>query len=473
MRSNTAEVISLGTAREILNRHDGEELGIRDLTHDGLALEMGDRWRDNARHVAAWGRWLFFDGRVWRMDDTLQHMTLARQFLRDVADGMGRDKQDVARALRKADTVAKLVGLARSNMAQAATVDQWDANPWLLGTPAGTVDLRTGTLRPPRPGDYITKVTAVAPAPEGTPAPLWTATFLPRITDGNDELQGYLQRYFGYSLTGSTREHAFTFGHGGGGNGKGVTVNTMMGILGDYAVSIPTEMLVVSRTDRHPEELARLRGIRLAVGSETEEGTRWAEAKIKKLTGGDLITARFMRQNTFEFKPAFKLFIIGNKKPSLQGVDEAMRRRLHLVPFTVTIPKEERDHQLEEKLQAEWPAILRWLIDGCLAWQREGLNAPEMVRAATEQYLESEDSLNAWMDECAVPDPNAWEATGTLFGSWKRWAEAAGEYVGPQKRFIAVLEERGYSPKRQAGTGLRGFRGLRMKPTDNGGRWEP
>jgi putative DNA primase/helicase len=175
-----------------------------------------------------------------------------------------------------------------------------------------------------------------------------------------------------------------------------------------------------------------------------------------------------MRQDFFEFEPQFKLFIVGNHRPSLRGVDEAMRRRLHLIPFTVTIPPEERDPWLFDKLQDEWPAILRWMIDGCLSWIERGLDAPERVRAATDDYLEAEDAVSIWLDECTRADAQAWEAGGTLFASWKRWAERAGEYIGSQKRFSNLLTERGFAPKRGGGTGLRGFVGLRVEVPDDG-----
>lgn len=437
-------------------RPDQEDASvISDLTHDGLALELGELWRDDARHVAAWGRWLFFDGRIWRQDEKLEHLTRVRDFLRIKAEEAGMPK------LKTADMVAKISGLARSNREQAASADQWDADPWLLGTPGGTVDLRTGELRAARPEDYITKTTAVAPAPDGTPTPLWSAT-LGRIMGNDPELQGFLRRLFGYALTGSIQEHAFAFGHGVGANGKTLTLNTAAGIMGDYAATIPTELLMASQGDRHPTELARLRGVRLAFGSETEEGKRWAEAKIKSLTGGDPLPARFMRQDFFEFSPQFKLFVVGNHRPSLRGVDEAIRRRLHLVPFTVTIPPGERDHDLPEKLKAEWPGILRWMIDGCLEWQRYGLAAPERIKLATDDYLAAEDAFSLWLEACADVGPDQWESSGTLFASWKKWAEAAGEPVGSQKRFSAVLMDRGFSPRRQGGTGLRGFDGLRV-----------
>ncbi len=332
------------------------------------------------------------------------------------------------------------------------------------------MDLRTGEVEAARPQNYMTLGTAVAPAPGETSAPRWTA-FLEEITAGNEDLQSYLQRWIGYCLTGSIREHAFVFGHGGGANGKGVFVNTIKGILGDYACTIPTEMLMVSQSERHPTELARLRGVRFVVGSETEEGKRWAESKLKALTGGDPLAARFMRQDFFEFDPRFKLFIVGNHRPSLRGVDEAMRRRLHLVPFGVTIPEERRDPYLPDKLKHEWSAILRWAIEGCLLWQREGLRAPATVKEATTEYLDTENAFSLWIEECADEDPSAWETSGSLYNSWKQWAEAAGEFVGSQKRLARELQKRGYQQKRGS-DGSRGYMGLRLPPVVDG-RWTP
>jgi putative DNA primase/helicase len=335
-----------------------------------------------------------------------------------------------------------------------------------------TIQLRTGQVQPSRPEHYITKRTAVAPAPPGTPHPQWSA-FLDTVTGGRPELASYLQRVAGYCLTGEVKEHVLFFLHGTGANGKSVFVNTLVDIWHDYACTIGTDMLMVSNTDRHPTEIARLRGVRLAVGSEIEIGRTWAESKIKALTGGDRLQGRFMRQDFFEFDPQFKLLVVGNNKPSLRGVDEAIRRRLHLIPFTVTIPEQDRDPDLPEKLRAEWPAILRWAIDGCLMWQRNGLTPPALVTDATEEYLEAEDATALWLDDCTESDPNAWEAASSLFASWKRWAERTGEFVGTQKRLGQTLRDRGLSPKREPGTGIRGYLGLRLTDTGQGDRWEP
>ena len=253
---------------------------------------------------------------------------------------------------------------------------------------------------------------------------------------------------------------ALFFGFGTGGNGKGVFLNTLTGIMGGYAAVAPMETFTASVSDRHPTDLAMLRGARLVTAQETEEGRRWAEAKIKALTGGDPITARFMRQDFFTFAPTFKLFVAGNHKPGLRGVDEAIRRRMHLIPFTVTIPPNERDRKLTEKLRTEWPGILAWAIEGCQHWQRIGLAPPKAVLDATDQYLEAEDTIGLWLAERCWVEPKYCDTTANLFRSWTTWAEAAGEHPGSQKRFSQAIEARGFKPRRQGGTGRSGFEGL-------------
>jgi len=193
---------------------------------------------------------------------------------------------------------------------------------------------------------------------------------------------------------------------------------------------------------------------------ETEEGRRWDETKIKTLTGGDKIAARFMRGDFFEYTPQFKLIIAGNHKPTLRTVDEAIRRRFHLVPFNVTIPPAERDPDLTEKLRKEWPGILQWIIGGCLTWQREGLNPPSAVRGATAEYLEAEDAIATWLIDCCVCEPDARESSTALFRSWSDWAKTAGEPIGSQRSFSQKMEAR-FNPHRS--NAAKGFMGLKLK----------
>lgn len=326
-----------------------------------------------------------------------------------------------------------------------------------------TIDLKTAEISAPNREHYMTKATAVAPGGE---CPTWLK-FLDRVTNGDRALVEYLQRVCGYCLTGSTQEHVMMFLYGTGANGKSVFVNTIAGMMDDYAVTSPVETFLASNSDRHPTELARLRGARLVIANETEEGRHWSESKLKALTGGDTITARFMHQDFFEFTPKFKLVIVGNHKPSLRNVDEAIRRRLHLIPFTVTIPAEERDHRLSEKLEAEWPGILQWAVEGCVLWQQHGLNPPAAVRDATDEYLAEEDAPALWFSECCVAAPDATESVADLYQSWKSWANAAGELPGTQKRFSQAMRLReGVRPKRQGGSGRAGFEGVRLIRAD-------
>ena len=427
------------------------------FSDDALALRFADLHAADLRFVAVWGRWFRWDGACWHQDDTLHAFDLARDVCREAAAEC-RGKDTAKAAIASAKTRAAVESMARADRRIAAAVDQWDADPWLLNTPAGALDLRTGRIRSHRATDYMTKVTAVAP--EGD-CPLFLA-FLTRIAGDDPELVSYLRRVFGYALTGLTREHALFFGYGTGANGKSVLLSTVAGILGEYHRTAPIETFTASTADRHPTDLAGLRGARLVTATETEEGRRWAEARIEQLTGGDAITARFMRQDFFEYRPAFKLVIAGNHKPSLRSVDEAIRRRFHLIPFAVTIPPKDRDAALAEKLRAEWPGILKWMIEGCLQWQTQGLHPPEAVIDATSAYLEAEDAIAAWINEKCERDPSGWTSSAHLFGSWTTWAAAAGEPVGTQKKLTHVLETRGFTIKNK--TKARGLCGLRVIP---------
>jgi len=426
-------------------------------TEDALALSFTRRYHRDWRYVAAWGRWLVWDGQRWRTEDTLAATDLIRSVCRQTA--VRADNPKVAAKLASASTVGGVERLARADRRHAATTDEWDADPWLLNTPGGVVDLKTGRMRPHDRADRMTKITTATPNGD---CPTWKQ-FIDEVTGGDKELQAYLQRMVGYALTGSTQEHALFFLYGTGANGKSVFVNTLATILGDYATNAPMDTFMETRTDRHPTDMAGLRGARFVAAIETEQGKRWAESKLKNLTGGDKIAARFMRQDFFEFFPQFKLFVAGNHKPAIRNIDEAMKRRLHLIPFTITVPPERRDKNLQHKLLAERDGILAWAVQGCLDWQRHGrLDPPQRVVDATEEYFEAEDALGRWLDERCVRTPNAKSLTAELFSDWKQWADAAGEFTGSQKRFADLLLNRGLDKWRN-GMGLRGFQGIGLK----------
>lgn len=419
-------------------------------SEDNAALAFSRNFADDLRYVAPWGRWMIWRDQRWQAEETLQVFDYARKVARSVAaiaktDGTLTDKQQQAVSSRYglASTVASIERLARADRRHAATIEQWDADPWLLNTPAGVVDLRTGQTRPGDRAAHMTKITHVAP---GGDCPTWLR-FLDTATAGDRDLIGFLQRMAGYCLTGSTRDHALFFVYGTGGNGKGTFLNTLQWIMGDYAKAAPADMFTERKHEAHTTELARLMGARLVAAQETEEGKRWAEAKIKALTGGDPITARFMRQDDFEYIPQFKLVMTGNHKPGLRNVDEAIKRRLHLIPFTVTIPAEKRDTGLAERLKAEAGGILSWAMEGCRDWQARGLAAPAAVLAATNEYMDQQDVLGLWLDEACELATGFSARRGDLYKSFKVWAEGAGEYVLPQKRWVAAMETRGFKSR--------------------------
>jgi putative DNA primase/helicase len=452
------------------------------FSEEGMALSFADKYSEFLRYVNVWRIWMKWTGTRWAKEDTLWAYDLIRKECRLAAASAygdvniaGEKKGGIISALTKAKMRAAIETLARSDRQIAATTDQWNGDDWLINTPGGIVDLRTGENIGNDPSKFCTKITAVAP---GGDCPLWES-FLHKVTAGDEELQAYLKRMCGHFLTGSIREHALFFIYGPGGNGKGVFLNTISAVMGDYHVVSPAQTFAEQKGQRHETELARLDGARLVISQETEQGQYWAESRIKSLTGGDRIAARFMRGDFFEFDPKFKLCIVGNHKPQLRAVDDAIRRRFNLIPFDVKISPEEKDPNLFEKLKAEYGGILQWMIDGCLEWQREGLSPPETVLAATTDYLDSEDTIGLWLsDMCVTPgsysmDPERHKAAdvrsvrttettlASLFKSWKDYAEANHFPPKNNKVLADQLKSRGFTK----GKDRRGafIRGLRLK----------
>jgi putative DNA primase/helicase len=434
-----------------------------EYSDEALALFFADRHAGNIRYVHMWGRWMIWDGQRWVEDNTLDGMDRVRLICRQMAKAYEASKPKAPsgpKSLASAKTANAVLGLARADRRIAATVDQWDERDWLLNTPGGTIDLRTLESTKHRPTDYLTQITTINPKGD---CPLWKE-FLKRISDGNQEWVDYIQRVCGYTLTGITVEHAMFFLYGTGQNGKSKFVEVIQGIMGEYHKTAPIETFTMATGDRHPTELARLRGARAVTSVETEQGRRWAESRIKSLTGGDRISARFMRQDFFEYNPKFKLIIAGNHKPGLRSVDEAIRRRFNLIPFAVTIPMEERDQDLGAKLMDEWSGILSWMMDGCAEWQTEGLKPPEIVRSATDAYLAAEDAIAAWLEECCEVAINSFTGSTQLWVSWSAWAETNGESKTRKGSLIEALKNRGFHEGRTAK--LRGLNGLRLKSAD-------
>ena len=434
------------------------------LSEDALADHFAEVHSPRWRYVKVWGSWYEWQGDGWHKDETAKIDRLAVEVTRQALNWQEAASltPDGKRKVNSKRYAGNLRDIALNDRRIAATVDQWDRDPWLLGVPGGVVDLRLGKLLEADPEQYITKRTAVAPEPGDCPA--WTG-LLARVTRGDDSLLQYLQRFSGYILTGETREECFAFVYGPAQTGKSTFVRVLQEILGDYHRKASMETFTETRHERHAEELAVLAGARLVTSVETEEGRRWNESRIKALTGRDRIRARFMRENSFEFDPQFKLLIAGNHAPHLRNVDEAMRRRLHIIPFTDPIPMEERDDTLSEKLRAEYPQILAWMIRGALDWQAYKLGRPDQIAQAVDDYLESEDTFGEWLNECTTRDKAGSCQSGGAYRNYKTWADAAGEYAYSQKRFVQALKERGFETRKGA-KGMRLILGLSLRETE-------
>lgn len=429
-----------------------------ELTEHGVALAFAKRHDADLRYCHTSGIWYRWQGVRWVPDQTRKAFNWARHLVAS----LNRDAEFKTQAITgRASFAAAVERFAQADEALAVTREIWDRDPLLLGTPDGVVDLRTGVMRRAARDDFITRNTAVAPAATAD-CPTWLA-FLHQATGGDAALIAFLQRWFGYCLTGLTREHALLFVYGPGGNGKGVLLVTITEILGSYAVTAALDTFTASKGDRHPTDLAMLAGARVVITTETEEGRAWAEARIKAMTGGDPVTARFMRQDFFTYTPEFKLTISGNHKPALRNVDDAARRRFNVVPFLHKPATP--DPCLSEKLRAEWPGILRWAIDGCLAWQRDGLQRPEAVLDATAEYFAEQDLLAQWIEECCETDAGVGETSSRLFVSWRAFAQERSDEPHNAKWLGAMLERRGFKRAKDcAHFRGRGYLGLRLLP---------
>lgn len=422
------------------------------LSDDALALELGRLdFDENARFVSELGTWIFWNNLAWK-PEKVKAYSRTRDFLRQKAALY----PDHDRSLRSKTKVAAVEHLARSNPASAAAAEAFDSDIMLLGTPGGTVDLRTAKMRHAHREDMITMQTAIAPK-SGTPK---------RFMQFLDEIEvcpDFLQRLAGYALTGSTKEEKFFFFYGSGANGKSKFVEQLQGIMGAYSRKSPISTFIDKRYADHPTELASLKGARLVTSSEIPPGKRWNEAIIKDLTGGDTISARLMRQDFFDFKPQLTLIIVGNTQPSLTSVDSAIRRRMVLVPFLANFERN-ADNQLEDKLHNEWPQILNWAIEGAVKWQLDGLKIPHEVLIASEAYLAEEDMIGQFIEEKLEKlssNSGYFLSNSDLYVQFEFWCSQNGHQAWLPRNFNRALKERGFEEGRQSQA--RGFLDLRYK----------
>ena len=434
------------------------------LTEVGLADLFIHIHGAQVRYIKEWNRWLVFDGIRWTEDqpklESLADLTV-RYLLCNAANDPDhkkiKRKAEYALKSLTGRRIREMLFLARSREGVAISNKDLDMDPWLLNVKNGTIDLKTGTRREHRPGDLITKLASVEYDPDAV-CPEWLK-FLDRIMRGNLSIIEYLSRCLGYALTGEVKEHVLFFLYGTGRNGKTTFLNCILSMLGDYAGRADRELLI-ERKGAHPTSIANLFGKRFVCSSEISSYSAFDEALLKELTGGDRRSTRLMRQDWWEYDPTDKIFIAANHKPSVRETTVAFWARIHLIPYTERIPTDEIDKNLPEKLREELPGILAWAVRGCLMWQKMGLNPPDDVLKATEEYSQDEDILGPFLAECTVMDPQAMITTRDLYKSYQEWCANDGEKEVSTRTFRTRLSDNGFKMHRT--NKARGWIGLRL-----------
>jgi putative DNA primase/helicase len=393
----------------------------------------------------------------WERDRKDLVFEAIRDMVRIMSDGQ---HARVLKEVRHPKFARAVETFCRSAKGFAIVDEEFNPDPFLLGTPSGVVNLRSGAIRPPKPEDLINQQTLVTPATFAH-CPRFKA-FLLEANGGDQYVVDMLQVWFGYCLTADTREHALIFLQGPGGNGKSVLVNVVSRLMGSYAATAPMETFIQAQGLKHTTDLAGLAKARLVIASEVEKGRSWDEQRVKAVTGGDPVAARFMRQDFFTFVPRFKLTIVGNHTPKLNNVDPATKRRFNIVPFTVEPAV--KDPLLEQTLvEQEGPEILRWMIDGCAEWLAQGrLVMPDKVRATSDKYFRNQDVLGQWLEDQCHIGPEEWETVEMLYTSYTGFMEKhIGEPALSKKAWGDLMEEKGF--ERYRTNKERGHRGVSKK----------
>jgi putative DNA primase/helicase len=396
------------------------------------------------RYCTAKAAWLVWDDTRWRWDDTESVVALAQHTVKKMVDeAMQRQQLADARHATYSGSrgrIESMVALARPYL--ATRMEALDSDPLVFNVANGTLDLQTGDLMPHDPGQLITKLAPVHYDPNAE-CPSWIK-FLDDITAGDLELVGYLQRAVGYTMTGKTSEHVFFMLHGGGTNGKSTFIEAIRTVFGDYAKASAFTTFMQQQSPSAPRnDLAALAGARFVTAAESDDGNILAEAFLKQVTGGDKVNARFLHHEFFEFTPAFKLWLCTNHKPNIRGTDNGIWRRIKLLPFGVKIADDKIDRGLAEKLKLEAAGILAWAVEGLKDYQTRGLDEPECIKDATNEYRGDEDPVGKFLATQCAMRPLAKIKSLKLYDAFKKWAGNNGERVIDQRKFSRSLTERG------------------------------
>jgi putative DNA primase/helicase len=422
------------------------------LSDVGNAQRLVATHGPDMRWVPRWKTWLVWDGRRWKRDEWGEIERRAKSVVRDMleeAKGMDGPKRMAlashAVKSEQASRIDAMIRMARSEPGISLDYARLDQERRFLPVANGTLDLWSGQLGPFNRTHLMTKLVEVEYDPKAE-CPTWRQT-LEVIFGGDETVIDYMQRAIGYSLTGDTSEQCLHLCHGTGSNGKSTLLDVLGLLAGDFGAQADFQTFLERRSEGPRNDVARLAGARLVRSSEVGDNKRLNEGLIKSLTGGDIITARFLYSEDFEFAPQFKLWLAANHKPTIRGTDFAIWRRVRLIPFDVTITAEQADRDLPKKLRAELPGILSWAVEGCQMWLMDGLRPPERVLAATADYKSESDTIAAFIEDCCEVDGAYTEPGGKLYQAYTRWAKDNGEYVITNTKFGRDLTDRGYVVK--------------------------
>lgn len=443
-RDDTKLALALFRDGKIGAVDEPEEKKDYDLTDTGNAHRLYDKFGSVLHYSYNRKKWIYWDGKCWRIDDTGEVKKLADL----VCEGIKKQAyleqdEDSAKELLKwakhtESSKAKEAMIKESQHLEdiPANPDAFDVYPEYLNCANGIVNLRNGELIPHDPNFVMSKI-CYAEYGEGEPK-LWLK-FLDDVTNHDKELQEYLQRCVGYSLSGYTSEQCVFFLYGMGNNGKSTFLDTLADVFGTYSSNVQPETIMMKRYggDGPNSDIARLKSTRFVISEEPTEGVRLNEGLLKQLTGSSRITCRFLYGDEFEYTPEFKIWLATNHKPVVRGTDFGIWRRLKLIPFEVTIPKEKVDKNLKYKLRQEFPQILRWAVEGCIKWQKDGIKEPQCVKDATADYKQEMDVLAGFLDECIIIDYSCRDRimARDLFQLYSRWAKQNNEYEMSAKKF--------------------------------------
>ena len=430
--------------------------GLLQFTDSTNAYRLFTEYGKDIRYNAPWKKWLIWDGKRWKLDEGYLIQDRGLKMIRGIYSELlktsdYRERLEIERHAMQSESARRrkaLIEVASWIPDLNVETENLDSDPWLINVQNGTIDLRTGEIREHKPDDLMTKIANVE-YDKAADCPVWKK-FVMEIMNYDKELIKYIQTAAGWAITGDTSEQSMFILYGSGANGKSTFLNTVMNILGDYAIATQTDTFMKRNGEQISNDIARLRGTRFVTTTEAEQGRRLSEPLIKQITGNDRMTARFLYGEFFNFVPTFKIFMASNHKPVIRGTDHGIWRRIKLIPFTVRISEEQQDKHLEQKLMQEAPGIFNWLVEGALRWRQEGLRTPVIISSATDEYREEMDVIGNFIRERCVKQPEGSIRARELFKCYQDWCDENNEHAVSERFFGLRLKEMGLSQKRYA-----------------------